>query len=168
MAEEFNQIDPPLGFYAISGNHEYKSEDPLMLERYLTSNKHVKYLRDSCNLVDDAFYIIGRDDLTNRNRATLYELTQNCDNERPIIVIDHQPKNLVESQQNKVSLQLSGHTHGGQFFPITPIVKFIYENSYGYSNRGNTHYFVSSGLGVLGPQCRFGSNSEIVVINFRI
>jgi len=84
----------------------------------------------------------------------------------PIILLDHQPFDLQQTADNGVALQVSGHTHGGQFFPGNLFARLVFEKLYGYTRIGNTHVYVTSGVGVMGPQCRLGTNPEIVVIKF--
>lgn len=163
MAEEFKQIQSKYGVFAVSGNHEYFGENPYMLENYLKT-AGVTYLRDSAVLVDNSFYIIGRDDKINHNRKKLAEITQFVDKQKTIILIDHQPFGLEEAVANQIDLQVSGHTHNGQFFPGNLIVKRMYEQGHGYLKKGNTHFYVSSGLGIWGPQYRIGTQSELVTI----
>lgn len=167
MAEEFRSIKSKFGVFAVSGNHEYFGENPYQLQKYLES-AGVTYLRDSAVLVDTSLYIVGRDDKINPNRASLKNIIQNIDKSKSIILMDHQPFNLEEAEQNKVDLQVSGHTHNGQFFPGNLIVKNMYEVAHGYLKKGNTHVYVSSGLGIWGPQYRIGTQSELVVIDFEL
>jgi uncharacterized protein len=165
MAEEFRQIIAPLGVYAISGNHEHFSENPFATGNYLeTAGVHV--LRDTSMLVDSCFYIIGRDDRVNPQRKPLADIMKGLRADVPKILLDHQPFDLHQAQENGVDLQISGHTHNGQFFPGNLIVKKMYELGHGYKQKGKTHYYVSSGLGIWGPQYRIGSQSELVVIDF--
>jgi len=163
MAEELRNIKTTLGVYAITGNHEYYGENPYSTEAYLKS-AGITYLRDSSVLVNNSFYIVGRDDKTNINRNTLKDVMRGVDTSKPVILLDHQPFHLNEAQENDVDLQISGHTHNGQFFPGNLIVKLMYELAYGYMQKGKTHYYVSSGLGLWGPQYRIGTQSELVVI----
>jgi predicted MPP superfamily phosphohydrolase len=165
MAEELSSIHAPLGVYAISGNHEYYSGNPRATEDYLKT-AGIIYLRDSVALIDNAFYVAGRDDKTNHKRKSLTDLLKSTDKSKPVIVLDHQPFKLSEARENNADLQISGHTHNGQFFPGNLFVKSMYEVGYGYKKIGNTHYYVSSGLGLWGPQYRIGSQSELVVIDF--
>ena len=76
--------------------------------------------------------------------------------------MDHQPRDLGEAERAGGDLQFSGHTHGGQIWPVTWVVRFIYENAYGYSRRGGLQVYVTSGLGLWGVPARIGSRSEIV------
>ena len=86
------------------------------------------------------------------------------DKERPIILMDHQPYNLEEASSNQVDLQISGHTHNGQLWPFNYLTDAIYEISRGYKKKGNTHIYVSSGVGTWGPPVRTGNRPEIVNI----
>ena len=164
MAEELRQIKAPLGVYAISGNHEYYAENPYSTAEYLKTAGIVT-LRDSAALIDNSFYIVGRDDKTNHKRKELSEIVNALDKSKPLILLDHQPFHLQDAQKNGIDLQISGHTHNGQFFPGNLFVKNMYEIGYGYRQIGKTHYYVSSGLGLWGPQYRIGTQSELVVIN---
>jgi len=78
--------------------------------------------------------------------------------------MDHQPFNLNQAQENGIDLQISGHTHHGQLWPLNYITKMIYEISWGYKFIAGTHYYVSSGIGGWGPPVRLGSRPEIVNI----
>ena len=165
MDEELRMIQAPMGVYVIFGNHEYYGEgDHLIADFYRKSN--IKLLRDSCVQVNDDLYLAGRDDKHNPNRKELKDLLSTTAN-KPVIVLDHQPYHLEDAANNNVDLQISGHTHNGQFFPANLVVKSMFELGYGYLRKGNTHFYVSSGLGLWGPQYRLGSRSEMVVVNFR-
>ena len=89
------------------------------------------------------------------------------DHTRPIILLDHQPFNLQDSEKNGVDLQLSGHTHNGQMWPLNYLTGKIYELSYGYLRKGSSQFIVSSGYGLWGPRIRSGSRSEILLINLK-
>ncbi|MDR3652905.1 MAG: metallophosphoesterase [Paludibacter sp.] len=166
MAEEFRAIKAPLGVYAINGNHEHYAETSNATANYL-KDAGIIDLRDSVCLVDSSFYVIGRDDRSNANRKSLKELVNGLDANYPRILMDHQPFKLEEAEQNGIDLQISGHTHNGQFFPGNLLVKRMYEKGYGYIKKGKTNYYISSGLGIWGPQYRIGTQSEIVVINLK-
>jgi len=164
MAEEFRAIKSKLGVFAITGNHEYFGENPFALENYLKT-AGVTYLRDSAVLVDSSFYVVGRDDKMNTKRLPLNEILKNIDTNKTMILLDHQPFQLDEAAKNNIDLQISGHTHNGQFFPGSLIVPLMYEVAHGYLKKDRTHYYVSSGLGLWGPQYRIGTQSELVVID---
>ena len=167
MMEEFKAIKAPLGVYAINGNHEHYAETPTATADYLRESG-ITVLRDSTCLIDSSFYLVGRDDRTNVNRKSLKELVTGLNGNFPRILMDHQPYHLEEAVNNNIDLQISGHTHNGQFFPGNLFVKRIYELGYGYLKKGNSHFYVSSGLGLWGPQYRIGTQSELVVIHLKI
>jgi uncharacterized protein len=154
------------GVYAIPGNHEYFSgiDDAIA---YLQQG-NITILRDSSLLVAEKFYLVGRDDRSgnrfNKTRKPLDELMNDLDKSFPVIMMDHQPFNLEEAQNNGVDLQVSGHTHHGQFFPFNLITNRVYELSWGYKQKGATHYYVSCGVGTWGPPVRLGNRPEIVNI----
>lgn len=166
MNEELRLIKAPLGVYAINGNHEHYAETPNATAEYLKS-AGITVLRDEVSMVNSRFYVIGRNDRSNLNRKELSEIVKGLDKDLPKILMDHQPFHLEEAEKMDIDLQISGHTHNGQFFPGNLVVKKMYELGYGYLKKGNTNYYVSSGLGLWGPQYRIGTESELVVINLK-
>ncbi len=121
-------------------------------------------LRDTCVTINNGFVLIGREDRSKglSKRKSLKELVDGSVQNLPVILMDHTPFHLEEAMENGIDLQLSGHTHNGQMFPINLIVGKIYEMAWGYLRKGNTQYYVSSGVGTWGPPIRTGSRSEIV------
>jgi predicted MPP superfamily phosphohydrolase len=163
---ELMAIKAPLGIYAIFGNHEYYSGRLQDISKFLRASG-ITVLQDSVCLVDNSFYVVGRDDRTNTKRKPLAELVNGLNPKLPKILLDHQPYNLQDAERNGLDLQLSGHTHNGQIFPENLIVKGIFELAYGYLKKGKTQYYVSSGLGLWGPQYRIGTQSELVEIKLK-
>jgi uncharacterized protein len=166
MQDELRHIRAPKGIYAINGNHEFYSGNLKAVDNFY-HNAGVHLLTDDVALIDSAFYLIGRDDRTNTHRKPLKYLTEGLDPALPTILLDHQPHHLEEAEQNGIDLQISGHTHEGQFFPGNLIVKREFEQAHGYLRKGKTQYYISSGLGIWGPQYRIGTQSELVVINLK-
>jgi len=164
MWETINKLEAPLGAYFCLGNHEYLSGGEKSLDFLQKTNFNL--LIDNSVLVNESIQIIGRDDFQmRRNRKSLKELVNDVDATLPVILLDHEPFNLNEAEENGIDLQFSGHTHNGQIFPGNLIVKQIFELPYGYLKKGNTHFYVSSGLGLWGPPFRIGTQSEVVVFN---
>jgi predicted MPP superfamily phosphohydrolase len=97
-------------------------------------------------------------------RKPIEQLVENIDKNLFTIMLDHQPYNLNEAVENGIDLQISGHTHHGQMFPLNLITKSIFEVSRGYKQIENTHIYVSTGFGTWGPPVRVGNRPEIVVI----
>ena len=159
MAEEFHRLQAPV--YACLGNHEYYSNEPRAQQFY--SDAHIHLLKDSCLITDD-LCIIGRDDCTNIHRKALRKLMQEADSAKYQILMDHQPHHLEQAEQTGIDFQLSGHTHEGQIWPISWITHQLYECSWGSYQRGDTHYYISSGLGIWGGKYRIGTQSEYIVL----
>jgi len=158
------------GLYAITGNHEYIGGAAKTIP-YI-EGKGIRILKDEVVEIGNGIQLIGRLDRDSKmfhgtERKPLSALMQFTDLSKPAILLDHQPVNLAESEKNGIDLQLSGHTHNGQMWPLNYITRRIFELSYGYMKKGNTQFIVSSGFGLWGPRVRSGSRSEILVINIR-
>ncbi|TSA25712.1 MAG: metallophosphoesterase [Ignavibacteriales bacterium] len=169
VGEELTRLKSKYGVYAITGNHEYLGgvEEAY---RYLIAHG-VNVLRDDKIKIDNAFFVVGREDrsirqFAGKQRKELKDLLTGVDKSFPVILMDHQPFGLNEALENEIDLQLSGHTHYGQLWPLNFIIEKIYDLSWGYGINGNTHYYVSCGVGGWGPPVRTGSRPEI--INFKI
>ena len=164
FAEVFREINTKYGIFMALGNHDYMANIAKSIE-FLTS-ADVTVLRDTAVLVNNAFYIAGRDDRTNRQRKTITELTASLDKSKPIILIDHQPYHFDEVEAHGIDFYIAGHTHSGEVLPATWIAKTMFERSYGYLKKGNTHFYVTSGIAAIG-KFRIGSRSEYVVVNIK-
>ncbi len=167
LYEDLRQLKAPLGVYAVFGNHEYIGGDISGAAAYLKQSG-ICLLRDSVVNVDDSFYLVGRDDRSNRSRHTLSQLTDTLNKERAIVLMDHQPYHLEEAEECGVDVMLCGHTHDGQVWPFSAIVKGMYELSAGYKQKGSSHIYVSSGLGIWGPPFRIGTNSDMLVLSLKM
>ena len=109
--------------------------------------------------------IIGREDRSaGKKRKSIQGLAEGMYSTTPLIVMDHQPFKLEEVVNAGADLQLSGHTHHGQLWPLNFITKKVYELSWGYLKKGNTHIYVSCGAGSWGPPVRLGNTPEIMQI----
>jgi predicted MPP superfamily phosphohydrolase len=165
MHEELSQIKAPLGVYLALGNHEYISGVDACLE--FLEQTPVKVVRDSVITLPNGVQIAGRDDKMNRQRLSLEEIVAQCNPSQPIILLDHQPYNLAEADAIGVDLQISGHTHHGQVFPLNVITNIMYEQSHGYRKWQHSHIYVSSGLSLWGPPFRIGTHSDMAVITVK-
>jgi predicted MPP superfamily phosphohydrolase len=86
-------------------------------------------------------------------------------NDKPALLMYHQPKNWDIAQKFNIDLQLSGHTHNGQIFPFTILAKIFFPKVYGLYEKNGKYLYTSSGAGTWGPPMRLGSRNEIVVIH---
>ncbi len=193
VAEEFKRIKAPI--YACLGNHEYYSGKPRAQKFYRDAGIHL--LRDSVVTLPDYgnLTIIGRDDRTNGRRAPLsspegdtiampsatktIETPSGAVGEAaPLlkgqaldgsfsILLDHQPYHLERTAAAGIDFQFSGHTHYGQVWPISWIEDAIYECAYGSLTKGNTRFYVTSGIGIWGGKFRIGTQSEYVLLTLK-
>ena len=157
-ADEFHRIEAPM--MAVLGNHEFYSNLERAEQFYKDAGTIL--LRDSVAHFKGVD-VIGRNDRTSRERADLADMSKGLDGFT--IVLDHQPYNLEEAEQSGIDFQFSGHTHHGQIWPISWITDAMYEKAWGHHQRGNTQYYVSSGLGIWGPKIRVGTRSEYLVLH---
>ena len=158
-AKELRRLNAPA--IACVGNHEYITGIDKSLD--LLGQTGINVLRDSTVTVDGVT-IVCRDDRSNRRRKSVKQLMQGVEGDNYVIMLDHQPYQLEEAEANGVDLQLSGHTHRGQVWPLNWVTKKMYECDYGQYRRGNTDYYVSSGMGIWGGKFRIGTDSEYAVI----
>lgn len=166
MQDDFIKLKAPLGIYSCTGNHEYRYEAEKKIN-WLNDNAGIKMIRDSAVLIDSSFYVVGREDWIIPSRKDLKTILaeQNVDAALPIIVLNHTPNDLNDEMKNGADIALYGHTHDGQVFPFNILTRLMFEVSNGYKKKGDTNVYVSSGLGLSGPQYRIGTKSEIAVLN---
>lgn len=167
LDEELSRLYAPLGVYSCTGNHEYRYEAENKIQ--LLKETGIIMLRDSAVFIDSAFYVVGREDKIIPNRLSTDELftSQNVDLSKPVIVLNHTPDNLNEEVNAGADIALYGHTHHGQAFPGNIATEFIFEVAHGYKKKKNTHIYVTSGIGLVGPQYRIGTVSEIVMLKIK-
>ena len=156
-ADEFRRLEAPA--YAVLGNHEYiagAEESQAFL-----AQAGITLLKDSVAHFK-GIDIIGRDDRSNPCRPALWEFADSLSGFT--LLVDHQPSHLEEAEDAGIDFQFSGHTHRGQAWPISWITDAIFEKSWGPYQKGNTQYYISSGLGIWGPKIRIGTRSEYLVL----
>src|SRR5882757_3272860 len=164
-AEPLKELAAPHGVYFVAGNHEQFGDDSKYL--HAISAAGVRVL--STEKVEvDGLQILG---VPYRNAAggklALALDSMGLDRERASILLVHAPDHPEIAEAAGVSLQLSGHTHLGQFVPWSWMARRIYRQFvYGLSQVGRMQVFTSSGAGTWGPPLRLGSNPEIVILEF--
>jgi len=169
MGAEFDRLQTKYGAYFATGNHEYIGERAMKNAKetilgYLSSHG-IQPLLDSFVLIDSSFYVAGRKDRSSATRKTISEILHGIDPQLPIIMLDHQPYHLDEVEQAGIDLQLSGHTHHGQMWPLNYITRKLYEQDWGFLQKGKSSFYVSCGVGTWGPPIRTAGCSEVVVID---
>jgi len=166
LAEPLGKLCPPLGTYFVAGNHEEFSDHTKYLEAVRGAG--VRVLNNEKVMVDGLQLVgVHYRDGTRPERLRPILRRAAVAHERTSILLNHGPYLLEVAEEEGISLQLSGHTHGGQFFPYTRIVSRIYgAYAYGLQRFGNMMVYTSCGAGTWGPPLRVGTSPEIVLIRF--
>jgi len=164
--QPLKQLAAPQGVYFVAGNHEQFGSDAKYVNavaatgiRVLTNEK-----------VDvDGLQIVGvpYNNAVHQGRFASVLHAIGLDRGRASILLTHAPDHPEVAEAAGISLQLSGHTHLGQFVPWSWMARRVYRQFvYGLSRIGNMQVFTSSGAGTWGPPLRLGSNPEIVMLEF--
>lgn len=166
-AEPLSKLNAtPHGVYFVAGNHEQFRDDTEYLRAVAATG--VRVLNNE-KVEVDGLQIAGVH-YGDASAPRGFESTLNgigLDRNRASILVTHAPDYPEIAEAAGVSLQLSGHTHLGQFIPWSWIARRIYRQFvYGLSRIGKMQVFTSSGAGTWGPPLRLGSNPEIVVLQF--
>jgi uncharacterized protein len=164
LAEPWLQVRPPQGIYFSTGNHE-EFTDPA---KYLTALRRagVRILNNE-KVIVDGLQIVGIHYRDSTNPQLFRAILKRCalDRERASILMTHAPDRPAIAEEEGVSLQLSGHTHGGQFFPYTLFASRAYGPFvHGLSRLGRMWVFTNWGAGTWGPPLRVGTRPEILLI----
>lgn len=156
------EIKTKYGVFGVLGNHEhYSGQD----RGGFFDKAGIKILSDTIEVIDGSFNLGGRNDSHFSSRKTIESLMKAVTDSLPTIMVDHRPTELEVVSKTAVDVQLSGHTHNGQLFPINLITRAVYPLSWGYMKIRNTHFFVTSGIQLWGPPVRTTGKSEIMVID---
>ena len=128
--------------------------------------EHVKDTTDS--LADSTRTVVAQDSTMDTVAAAPAITYDTIPLYRPWILLDHQPKGIEKTHSGRLpDFALSGHTHDGQFFPVTVLIDFVWKLAYGKGALSGVLWLVSSGFDCWGPPVRLGSDSEIWVIKFK-
>jgi predicted MPP superfamily phosphohydrolase len=158
------------GVFFVTGNHEYYSGVEPWCRKLATLGVRVlRNERVSIGSEEASFDLVGIDDYhaTQYGRGhgpNLSKAVAGRDPERELVLLAHQPRQVVDANREDVGLQLSGHTHGGQIWPFNFLVKLQQPVVAGLEKIGNTWLYVSSGTGYWGPPMRLGTKSEVTEI----
>ncbi len=183
LAEILSSIESKYGTYAAYGNHDVSEkiiggftfdwnapkESSHEMDAFVEACGFT-LLREEYVLINDNIYIYGRPDYERpgrgiTSRLSPSELVSGLDDSKPIIVIDHEPRELQALADAGVDLDLCGHTHDGQFFPMNITCRyFTWENSAGLLKKDRMSNIVTSGVGLFGPNIRIGTQAEICPI----
>ncbi len=165
-AEPLSQLTAPHGVYFVAGNHEQFGDDSKYLNAIAANG--VRVLKNERVNVD-GLQIVGVPYNHATSNGDLAAVLRDLplDENRASILLTHAPDHPAVAEAKGFSLQLSGHTHLGQFVPWSWMARRIYRQFvYGLSRIGRMQVFTSSGVGTWGPPLRLGSNPEIVMLEF--
>lgn len=156
--QKFGTIKTKYGIFYIEGNHDLLTEET----RNILNQNNIQALEDQSIEINHQINIIGRKDYRNNSlknpRKKLEDFMKEINNSLPIILLDHQPMDQKLASSLPIDLQLSGHTHAGQIFPVNFILQ------HGYKKQNNYHIIVSSGYGVWGYPIRTAGRSEMIKV----
>lgn len=164
------QLKSKHGVYFVTGNHEYYSGVKSWVEHLgqlglrVLRNEHVTIGEGAAS-----FDLAGVDDHTGGqfekdHGADVPKALAGRDPNRECILLAHQPKEIIEAAKLGVGLQISGHTHGGQVFPATLLVRLQQPFTAGLDRLGDTQIYVSRGTGYWGPPMRVAAPAEITIL----
>lgn len=159
------------GVIGVLGNHDYYHGESNKIAHFLKTKCNINILKDEY-LIHNNLLLIGREDkikVAFGGRSKLKDIINPVKNKNEYfnLLLDHNPSSFNESVENKIDLQLSGHTHNGQIFPFNLVTKMLYTKSYGLLKKQNSTLIVSSGISTWGPPLKLMSKTEIVVIDIK-
>ncbi|MEI6596873.1 MAG: metallophosphoesterase, partial [bacterium] len=167
LAQIFSTIKTPLGKFFITGNHEEFGDNKKYIDAITGAGINV--LNDKIVEIN-GLQIIGVDYKSTYNKNDYEAILENLkiDKNKPSILLRHVPDKMEVAPKFGISLELCGHAHKGQLFPIQIIEYFLYHGfQYGLKKSGDTQVYTSSGVGTWGPPMRILANPEIVKIKFK-
>jgi uncharacterized protein len=164
MLEPWKRLSVRAGVFFVTGNHEeFTSRDHFLKAVERTGIRVLNNEKMEIN----GMQVVGVHDSEAQNPQVLRELLQRAglDRDHPSILLLHQPSNLAIAEEEGISLQVSGHTHGGQIWPWTWIAGRVHGRfNRGLNQFGDLQVLTSNGVGTWGAPMRVGTRSEIVLI----
>lgn len=169
--EALSKLKPKYGVYYVNGNHDrgYFNNRKYTYEEFIREleKNNVIVLSDEIREINDYIYLIGREDKGITGRKSIADLTKDLDKTKYIIDLNHQPNDYKNESEAGVDLVLSGHSHGGQLFPLGYVGIIMNANDafYGHEKRNNTDFIVTSGISDWEIMFKTGTFSEYVIID---
>lgn len=172
--EALGRLKTTYGVYYVFGNHDkgyyaskrgYSEAD---LVKHLRENQ-VTVLEDQAVNVVGNVWILGRQDKEVYERGRIFDLMKQFSREDYVIDLNHQPNDYIYEEQAGVDMVISGHTHGGQIFPLNRLGEWLHMNdkTYGHERQGNTDFIVTSGISDWAVKFKTGCVSEYLVIDIK-
>jgi predicted MPP superfamily phosphohydrolase len=162
------------GVFFVTGNHEYYWDAAAWVAEFkrlgmrVLSNEHEVITRDKSALV-----IAGVEDYSTRNSGWKHawdpgKALAGAPQKAPKVLLAHQPSGYHAAWKAGADLQLSGHSHAGQYFPFSLFIRFFHRFHRGLNRYKNMWIYVSKGTGYWGPPLRLGVPPEITLITLRV
>ena len=174
QASPLGQLRAPYGVYLVTGNHEYYSGAAPWVAEFrrmglrVLMNEHAVIYPSGLPVVVAGVTDYGAGAFDPQQRSNpLAALSGAPADALPKILLAHQPRSAAAAEPLGYTLQLSGHTHGGQFFPWGFFVRFQQPYTAGLHRMGNMWVYTSRGTGYWGPPKRLGAPSEITRLRLR-
>ena len=165
MHEHLSALKAPLGVYATLGNHDYSGNEVAIAKAIERAG--IQVIDNKSVWLDDAVLLVGRSDATDPKRPAAADLMGDIQTDKPVLFLEHSPDALEEIKGLPVDLHLSGHTHGGQIFPLTVLLKWFTPLIYGFKEVNGSQFLVTSGYGIGAVPFRLGTRSEIWLITLQ-
>lgn len=168
IIEPFADIHAPLGHFFVMGNHEEFRDNKTFADAIRGAGMRIL---DNEILSVDGVQIIGVDYAQTADKEAFKDILDGIpiDSHQPSILLKHVPFDLDVTESKGISLQLSGHTHQAQIFPLGLITKIVYKGyDYGFKKFKSMQVLTTSGVGTWGPPLRVGTQAELVLITFSV
>lgn len=166
LIKPFRGLQAPHGVYFVSGNHEYLNDSELLFAA--VRHAGIVILKNEKTTIEGInFFGVDFEDTKKRKDFEKICAEMKIDPAKTNILVKHIPDNLDIAERAGVSLNLSGHTHHGQIFPVSILSNMIFKGyDYGLKQLGKMAVYTSSGAGASPVPLRIGTRSEIVLIEF--
>lgn len=165
MHAHLSKLTAPLGVYATLGNHDYSGNEVAIAKA--VERAGIQVIDNKSVWLGDSVLLIGRSDETDPARPAATDLLSKVKTSKPVIFLEHSPADLEQIKGLPIDLHLSGHTHGGQIFPLTVLLKWFTPLVYGAKQVEGTQFLVTSGYGIGAVPFRLGTRSEIWMITLK-
>ena len=166
----FAELRARHGVYFVTGNHEYYSGEAQWTREFrrlgfkVLTNEHVTLVHDGATLVLAGVADFHAHHFNPMHRSDPSRALAGAPTAHTKVLLAHQPRSAVAAEAAGFDVQLSGHTHGGQFWPWNHFVRFQQPYTAGLHRRNKLWIYISRGTGYWGPPKRFGAPSEIALV----
>ncbi|WP_420854577.1 metallophosphoesterase [Sneathiella marina] len=164
------KLDARYGVYLVTGNHEYYSGAEEWIDEFrriglqVLMNEHEVIRHNNTDIIVAGVNDYSAGKVIPAHKSDPDAAISGSPSDPPKILLAHQPRSADAAAKAGFDLQLSGHTHGGQFWPWNHFVRLQQPFTAGLRRLGHLWVYTSRGTGYWGPPKRFGAPSEITLI----